>query len=75
MSRLDEFFPAFTNAEVTDPDERARRLRERLQSRIPSQYVVDAERIRNDRVAFQIAIRRYDEQRATKPASTVKVVA
>jgi hypothetical protein len=75
VSRLNEFFPAFTNAEVTDPGERARRLQESVRRHLPSVFVEDAQRMRDDRAAFQIAIRRYDEQRASAIVQTIKVVA
>lgn len=75
MSRLEKFLPAFSGAVVTDPGERARRIHESLARHLPSPYAADAQRMRDDRVAFRLAIRRYDEQRIALLASTLKVTA
>jgi len=75
MSRLEKFFPTFTNTEITCPFERARRLDEHMRRHLPSQFVADAQRMREDRIAFRLAIRRYEEQRTFAKTHTVEVVA
>ena len=56
-------------------DEQDRRRQEALHRYLPSPFVADRERMLQDRVAFRLAIRRYEEQRAIRHVAAVEVVA
>ena len=56
-------------------DERDRRCQEALHRYLPSPFVADRERMVQDRITFRLAIRRYEERRASRHVAAVEVVA